>query len=366
MTRGDSGVEIKGVSKRFGAVEVLADISLDIQAGEFVVFLGGSGSGKSTLLRMIAGLESLTGGEIRIGGQRVDGLAPGRRGVAMVFQSYALYPHMTVRENMAFGLVNIGTPKAEIDRRIADGARMLEMEPLLDRRPAQLSGGQRQRVAIGRAIVREPKVFLFDEPLSNLDAGLRARTRVELAQLHQRLGATMIFVTHDQVEAMTLASRIVLLHDHRIEQAATPAEIYMRPATRYVASFIGSPGMNFIPVTAVADRGGLAVAELPGGARIETGVPLSSLPGPDLTLGIRPEHLRVVEAAAAITGPATTIERLGERTLVHLALAGGTAVIGTDPGMSGIRPGDAVGFAPDPAHACFFDAGGRAHHPPLP
>ncbi len=235
-----AGINIKSLTKHFGAVQVLNDIDLTIQRGEFVVFLGGSGCGKSTLLRMIAGLESITSGEIWIGGKRVDQLPPGERGVSMVFQSYALYPHMTVRDNMSFGLRNIKTPKAEIEKRIDAAAKILEMPHLLDRKPSELSGGQRQRVAIGRAIVREPEVFLFDEPLSNLDAGLRTRTRVELAQLHERLGATMVFVTHDQVEAMTLADRIVLLNNKKIEQVATPVEIYTRPATRYVAQFVGS------------------------------------------------------------------------------------------------------------------------------
>ena len=239
-------ISLKDVSKRFGTVIVLENISMHINAGEFVVFLGPSGCGKSTLLRMIAGLEEVDGGEIHIGDRRVDQLPPNEREVSMVFQNYALYPHMTVRNNMAFGLQNIGTPKAQIDKQIAEAAKILELEDLLDRKPSQLSGGQRQRVAIGRAIVRDPKAFLLDEPLSNLDAGLRVRTRVELAQLHQRMKATMIFVTHDQTEAMTLADRIVVMNNRRVEQIGTPMDIYSKPASRFVAGFVGSPSMNFI------------------------------------------------------------------------------------------------------------------------
>ena len=249
-----TGISLSGVSKRFGAVDVIRDVSLDIESGELIVFLGPSGSGKTTLLRMIAGLETIDKGALRIDGVRSENLAPGRRNVAMVFQNYALYPHMTVAENMAFGLRNISVAPDVIDRRIAEAARMLEMEKLLDRRPSQLSGGQRQRVAIGRAIVKEPKAFLFDEPLSNLDAALRARTRVELAELHQRLKSTMIYVTHDQVEAMTLADRIVVLNNCRIEQVGHPMEVYQRPATRFVATFVGSPAMNILPITMSGSR----------------------------------------------------------------------------------------------------------------
>ena len=242
-------ISLDRVWKRFGSVEVISDISLKIASGELVVFLGPSGSGKTTLLRMIAGLETIDEGSLTIGGVRSERLPPGQRNLAMVFQNYALYPHMTVAENMAFGLRNIGVKSDVIQTRIAEASRMLEMEALLRRRPSQLSGGQRQRVAIGRAIVKEPKAFLFDEPLSNLDASLRARTRVELAELHQRLRSTMIYVTHDQVEAMTLADRIVILNNCRIEQVGTPTEIYQRPATRFVAGFVGSPAMNFLPAT---------------------------------------------------------------------------------------------------------------------
>ena len=356
-----AGISLKDVTKHYGAVQILNDIDLEIGQGEFVVFLGGSGCGKSTLLRMIAGLDTVTKGEIWIGDRRVDQLAPGEREVSMVFQSYALYPHMTVRDNMSFGLKNIGTPRDEINRRIDSGAQMLEMAHLLDRKPSELSGGQRQRVAIGRAIVREPKVFLFDEPLSNLDAGLRTRTRVELAQLHERLGATMVFVTHDQVEAMTLASRIVLLNNKKIEQVATPIEIYTRPATRYVAQFVGSPGMNFIAVASLGEQAGKTVARLPDGSSIVTTVPLAELPRNDLTIGIRPEHL-VVARNGAIHGVAETIERLGDRTLVYARLPDGSGLIATDPGMSNVRAGDAISIDADSTGACFFDKEGTAYH----
>jgi multiple sugar transport system ATP-binding protein len=358
-----AGINIKSVTKHFGAVQVLNDIDLTIERGEFVVFLGGSGCGKSTLLRMIAGLETITNGEIWISGRRVDLLPPGERGVSMVFQSYALYPHMSVRDNMSFGLRNIKTPKAEIGRRIDAAAKILEMAHLLDRKPSELSGGQRQRVAIGRAIVREPDVFLFDEPLSNLDAGLRTRTRVELAQLHERLGATMVFVTHDQIEAMTLADRIVLLNNKKIEQVATPVEIYERPATRYVAQFIGSPGMNFIPIAGVGESEGLTTATLSDGSVIGTAVPLNGMAQSQLTLGIRPEYLvAAADGNGAVHGTVETVERLGDRSLVHARLNDGSKIIGTDPGMTSIVNGAPVAFAVNSAKLTIFDDKDVAHH----
>jgi multiple sugar transport system ATP-binding protein len=357
-----AGISLKDVTKHYGSVQILNDIELEITQGEFVVFLGGSGCGKSTLLRMIAGLETVTRGEIWIGDRRVDQLAPGEREVSMVFQSYALYPHMTVRENMAFGLRNIKTPADEITRRIDAGAKTLEMTHLLDRKPSELSGGQRQRVAIGRAIVREPKVFLFDEPLSNLDAGLRTRTRVELAQLHERLGATMVFVTHDQVEAMTLASRIVLLNNKKIEQVATPIEIYARPATRFAAQFIGSPGMNFIKVKSLVDVDGMAVAKLSDGSSVASHVRTNTIPQGDLTLGIRPEHLTIAAAKADFNGTVETSERLGDRTLIHARLADGSVLVATDPGMSSLKVGDQVSIAANGSSVCFFDSDGAAYH----
>jgi multiple sugar transport system ATP-binding protein len=352
-------IVLKDVSKSYGAVQVLDKVNMHIRSGEFIVFLGPSGCGKSTLLRMIAGLEAVNGGEIHIGDRRVDTLPPNQRGVAMVFQNYALYPHMTVRQNMSFGLENIGTDKTEIARRVDDAARMLEIEPLLDRRPAQLSGGQRQRVAIGRAIVREPQAFLLDEPLSNLDAGLRVRTRVELAQLHQRIGTTMIFVTHDQTEAMTLASRIVVMNNRKVEQIGTPMEVYARPASRFVASFVGSPAMNFLPVARLEVTSGDTLVHA-GGAAIAT--PIANLPrGEVMTLGIRPEALRVAPDGA-LKGTIALLERLGDRTLIHVTLSDGTLVIGEDVGKSTLEPGMDVALSVDGAATHLFDAEGVAHH----
>lgn len=351
-----AGIALDQVSKTFGAVEVIRDISLEIGSGEFVVFLGPSGSGKTTLLRMIAGLESIDTGALTIDGVRSEGLPPGKRNLAMVFQNYALYPHMTVAENMAFGLRNIGLAAEKIQTRVTEAARMLEMEKLLARRPAELSGGQRQRVAIGRAIVKEPKAFLFDEPLSNLDAGLRVRTRVELAELHQRLGSTMIYVTHDQTEAMTLADRIVILNNCRIEQVGTPMEVYSRPVSRFVAAFIGSPAMNFLPVT-LTGSGDRAQARLGDGAV----VPLPAAPKGDgpWELGIRPEGLTVV-AEGVTKATATVVERLGDRTLVYARLGDGTAVIAQDSGKSAVKAGDSVGLAFDTTALHLFDSEGRA------
>ncbi len=361
MAKTDAGVSIRNVAKSFGAVEVLNDISLGIDSGEFIVFLGASGSGKSTLLRMIAGLETVSGGEIWIGGRRVDTLAPGQRDISMVFQSYALYPHMSVRENLAFGLANVGTPKAEIATRVATAARMLEMDHLLERKPAQLSGGQRQRVAIGRAIVREPKVFLFDEPLSNLDAGLRTRTRFELSQLHDRLGATMIFVTHDQIEAMTLATRIVLLNKGRIEQVGAPMDIYARPSTRYVAQFVGSPPMNFLPVARIEGGPDGAIATTADGARLQTSVRFDSVPAVNLTLGLRPENL-TVSRHGTLRGKVVTVEQMGDRSLVHAELADGTQVIGVDAPITTARGGSEIAFAAEGAKAMLFDEMGKGYH----
>jgi len=285
-------LSLTGVKKSFGKVDVLKGIDLDIADGEFVVFVGPSGCGKSTLLRIIAGLEDATAGSIRINGAEVATVPPSRRGIAMVFQSYALYPHLNVRDNMGLGLKQAGTARAEITERIARGAAMLSIEALLERRPAELSGGQRQRVAIGRAIVREPELFLFDEPLSNLDAALRVQTRLEIARLHNQIGATMIYVTHDQVEAMTLANRIVVLHGGVIQQVGSPMQLYNEPANLFVAGFIGSPKMNF-----VAGR----------------------LVGRDAhTIGVRPEHITLEEGAGELAGTVTHVEQLGADTNVYL------------------------------------------------
>jgi len=356
-----SSIELDSVSKRFGSVEVISELSLTIHSGEFIAFLGPSGCGKSTLLRMIAGLESVDGGEIRIGGERVDHLPPGARGVAMVFQHYALYPHMTVFDNLAFGLRNIGTPENEIARRIEEAARILEIGHLLKRKPGQLSGGQRQRVAIGRALVKDPKAYLFDEPLSNLDAALRVRTRVELARLHQQTRATTIFVTHDQVEAMTLASRIVVMNARKVEQVGTPMDIYGRPATEFVARFVGSPAMNFLPVT-ISDRGGLASAALGDGSIIDTDVPVSTLSaGGTLRVGIRAEAIHV-RPDGAIPGKVEVVERLGDRTHLHIRLTDGNTLVAEDKGISQVQPGDTVRLAVEGATAHLFDDAGLAYH----
>ena len=357
-------IDILNVTKTYGALTVLDDISLHIEAGEFLVFLGPSGCGKSTLLRMIAGLEVVDHGTISIGEQRIDTLPPGQRGVAMVFQTYALYPHMTVRDNMAFGLENVSIAKDEINARVTSAAETLEIAHLLDRKPAKLSGGQRQRVAIGRAIVKEPKAFLFDEPLSNLDAALRSRTRLELAQLHQRLGATMIFVTHDQVEAMTLAHRIVVMHDRKIEQIGTPMEIYQRPATRFVAEFVGSPAMSILPLDGIEPHAGGTTLDIRGIGSIRTGVKLPSrfqLDG--ATVGIRSEdtHVKVNgEAGQPLT--VLVVERLGERTLLYGKLANGLDLVVEDSGRSMVRAGETVQVGFDEKALHVFDGAGRAYH----
>jgi multiple sugar transport system ATP-binding protein len=350
-------ISLVGVSKKFGAVEIISDVSLDIGSGELVVFLGPSGSGKTTLLRMIAGLETIDSGTLLIDGQRSESLAPGQRNLAMVFQNYALYPHMTVAENMAFGLKNIQLSPEKIRARVAEAARMLEMEALLERRPAELSGGQRQRVAIGRAIVKEPKAFLFDEPLSNLDAALRARTRVELAELHQRLKSTMIYVTHDQVEAMTLADRIVVLNDCRIEQVGTPMEVYTRPASRFVAGFVGSPAMNIFKAT-VMGAGGAGQVRLADGSVLPVRLP-GDVPA-NLDLGVRPEALTVVAQGGDTEGTVSVVERLGERTLVHVRLKDGATVIAQDKGISDVEPGQGVRLQFDRSALHLFGTDGRA------
>jgi multiple sugar transport system ATP-binding protein len=340
--------------------QVLEAVDLDISPREFIAFLGPSGSGKTTLLRIIAGLETADGGEVILEDRRIDTLGPGERDVAMVFQSYALYPHMTVRENMAFGLRNAKIPQADIDALIADAARVLEIEPLLERKPAQLSGGQRQRVAIGRAIVKKPQLFLLDEPLSNLDAALRLRTRVELAQLRDRVDAGVIMVTHDQAEAMTLADRIVVFHDRRIQQVAAPMEIYLRPANKFVAQFVGSPAMTMLPVR-LADGGEHAAVMLGDGSRIETQVPRAGLPQTGaLELGLRPEHVRV--AAEGVSAEVVLVERLGERSLVYAKLADGGAITGEDAGTSALKAGERIALAIDGRSAHLFGPDGSGFH----
>ena len=328
------GLTISGATKSFGQTSVLRGIDLDIAKGEFVVFVGPSGCGKSTLLRTIAGLEDLDDGSIAIEGVDVTDLPPAGRGIAMVFQSYALYPHMTVRQNMAFGMKMAKIGKAEIEARVARASAMLQLDALLDRLPKQLSGGQRQRVAIGRAITRDPKVFLFDEPLSNLDAALRVATRIEIARLKASMPeTTMVYVTHDQVEAMTLADRIVVLQAGRVEQVGTPLELYRSPANLFVAQFIGSPAMNVI-----AARGG------PMGAT---------------RMGIRPEHLSL-NADGEFGGTATMVEHLGEQSLAYVDIDGGETLTVKLDGETAVAPGDAVRLSPRDDRRHWFDADGKA------
>ncbi|SFB72607.1 ABC transporter ATP-binding protein [Tropicimonas isoalkanivorans] len=327
-----TALTLSHVYKSFGKVEVLKDISLDVDVGEFVVFVGPSGCGKSTLLRVIAGLEDATSGEIRIAGDVVNRTPPAKRGIAMVFQSYALYPHLTVRDNMALALKQERQPKDVIADRVAEAARMLNLGDYLDRRPAELSGGQRQRVAIGRAIVRQPKLFLFDEPLSNLDAALRMNTRIEIANLHKTLGATMIYVTHDQTEAMTLADKIVVLRDGRIEQVGSPMDLYNNPANQFVAGFLGAPSMNFLPADRVGRDGGR-------------------------TFGIRPEHL-TIDPAGPLSGEVTHVEKLGGDTNAIVDLGGGEAVTLRLFGQHPIRANERVTLGFDPDRAYFFEPDG--------
>ncbi|MBU3059753.1 maltose/maltodextrin ABC transporter ATP-binding protein MalK [Pseudomonas indica] len=319
-----ASVTLRNICKSYGDIPITRGIDLDIADGEFVVFVGPSGCGKSTLLRLIAGLEEITSGELLIDGQRVNELPPMERSVGMVFQSYALYPHMDVAENMAFGLKLAKVSKAEIRRRVEEVARILQLDHLLERKPKDLSGGQRQRVAIGRTLVREPKVFLFDEPLSNLDAFLRVQMRIEISRLHQRLKSTMIYVTHDQVEAMTMADKIVVLNAGRIAQVGPPLELYHYPQNRFVAGFIGSPQMNFLPVTAVSADAGSVRVEMPGGSWLDLPVDGSGIaPGEALTLGIRPEHFVDAEQADfSFHGEIAVAERLGDHNLLHLVVEG--------------------------------------------
>ena len=311
-----AGLTLTNIRKSYGKTEVIRGVDLDIRDGEFVVFVGPSGCGKSTLLRTIAGLEDITSGQLTIGDRVVNTVRPSERGVAMVFQTYALYPHMTVAKNMAFGLLQAKTPKDEIDRRVRAAAKILQIEAYLDRLPKNLSGGQRQRVAIGRAIVREPEVFLFDEPLSNLDAALRVQTRLEIAKLHEDLGTTMIYVTHDQVEAMTLADRIVVLRDGLIEQVGSPKELYDSPANEFVAGFIGSPKMNFFD----AEGDGTTIKFAGGG----------SLMGQErgkVRVGIRPEHLCLGQKNILMQAKLEVVEYLGESTYLHLRNGAGEPLI---------------------------------------
>lgn len=350
-TQRTAGLELQGIVKRFGDVTVVEQMDLRVEPGEFVVLLGESGCGKSTTLRMIAGLETATEGSIRIDGRDVTHLQPMARDIAMVFQNYALYPHMDVAQNMSFALELAGASKSEIIRRVSDAARILGIEALLGRKPKELSGGQRQRVAIGRAIVREPKVFLFDEPLSNLDAKLRGHMRTELAVLHERLGKTTIYVTHDQVEAMTLASRIVIFDKGRIQQIGTPAEVFNHPANLFVAAFIGMPSMNLLHATLQADGRieGLGVA-------LQVVQPAGAMAS-EVVVGIRPQSLRIAQGEGALAMQVKVVEYLGTESVLvgHLAGQPGTRLTAMVPGQRTDLLHQRVGFDVDPASVHLFD-----------
>ncbi|MBB3141813.1 ABC transporter ATP-binding protein [Halomonas organivorans] len=357
-----ASVTLEKLNKVFGHTHIIKDVDLEIGNGEFVVFVGPSGCGKSTLLRLIAGLESITDGELKIAGDVVNDLPPRERGVGMVFQSYALYPHMTVYENMAFGLKLAKTAKETVEQRVMATARILQLEELLERKPKALSGGQRQRVAMGRAMAREPRILLFDEPLSNLDASLRVQMRNEIARLHHRLGSTMVYVTHDQVEAMTLADKIVVLRDGRVEQVGSPQTLYQQPATRFVAGFIGSPTMNFMPAELLSSDSegcritaqGLGELALPQNAGGES-------TGADLTLGVRPEHLRLAEAQGDNAFEIVNVEYLGNEVYVYLEpKAGDTLLIHRSEAPSRWEIGQRVALVPELEHVHLFDAADRA------
>ncbi|MET3927065.1 sn-glycerol-3-phosphate ABC transporter ATP-binding protein UgpC [Devosia sp. 2618] len=355
-----SQLSLKRLEKSFNEARIIKGIDLDVSEGEFVVFVGPSGCGKSTLLRMIAGLEDVTSGEISISGKVVNDLPPVQRGIAMVFQSYALYPHMTVYENIAFPLRVERLPKDQVEQRVGAAAKVLQLESRLQHRPGMLSGGQRQRVAIGRAIVRQPKIFLFDEPLSNLDAALRSEMRIELMELHKRLGSTMIYVTHDQVEAMTMADKIVVLNAGEIAQIGSPLDLYHRPDNLFVAGFIGSPKMNFIAGTVKTADGTTATVDL--GALGTIALPRSStaIAGQSVTLGIRPEHLRLDGGDFTISTTPKIVEQLGIHTITYSTLPGDENFIGLfegNPGLDDAKP-VAMGFALDKVH--LFDQAGLA------
>jgi multiple sugar transport system ATP-binding protein len=355
-----ASLQLKQLVKDFGATRVIHGVDLQVNNGEFVVFVGPSGCGKSTLLRIICGLEEASSGDILIDGARVNELRAADRELAMVFQSYALYPHMTVRQNMAFGLENIGTAKAEVERRVGEAAKLLRLDTFLQRKPTQLSGGQRQRVAIGRSIVREPKIFLFDEPLSNLDAELRVSMRGEINALHRRLAATSIYVTHDQVEAMTMADKIVVLRAGRIEQVGAPLDLYNKPANRFVAGFIGSPQMNFFNVTA-GEAGALTTAF--GGSLVVPGV--KAVRGTTLVAGVRPEHLRLEATPGALPLPVTVaqVEQLGGLSLIYGLLPGDAGRLTVqNAGQVNTKVGDTlIAYAPpECCHVFESDEAGSA------
>ncbi len=337
-------IRLRNIRKNFGDVEVIKGIDLDVDDREFCVFVGPSGCGKSTILRMLAGLEEISSGDLLIDGEKVNDVPPARRGLAMVFQTYALYPHMTVAGNMGFSLRLAGVPRAERDAKVLAVARTLHLEPLLKRKPRELSGGQRQRVAIGRAIVRQPRAFLFDEPLSNLDAALRVQMRIEISRLHEELNTTMIYVTHDQVEAMTLADKIVVLQTGVIEQIGSPLELYHHPRNKFVAGFIGSPKMNFLAATVARIGPNGATVNLPGARAIEAAVKPDGLQqGQNVTLGVRPEHL-VLADDGQIRGEVLVAERLGGATFLHVQVEGGDLLTIQADGNNPVRVHDRVGI----------------------
>ena len=356
-------VNLRRVEKSYGDTKIIHGVDLEVADGEFVVFVGPSGCGKSSMLRMIAGLEEISGGEIYIGSKRANDLPPSERGAAMVFQNYALYPHMTVAENMGFALKIAGQDKPQIKLAVGRAAEILRIEHLLDRKPKALSGGERQRVAIGRAIVRKPKVFLFDEPLSNLDASLRVQMRLELSRLHRELGSTMIYVTHDQVEAMTMGERIVVFNKGRIEQVGAPLELYNKPANLFVAGFLGSPKMNFIPCKLGSTDmhnmtlrfAGNASLELPGAISVQAA-------SESLTLGIRPEYIEIVEAGRGLPATVDLLEHLGDAVIAYVKLQGIDQLVAVK--LAGdakqLKSGDVIGLLPNPKNCLLFDAEGKA------
>ncbi len=359
-----ANLTLRNVRKAYGSIEILHGIDLDIESGEFIVFVGPSGCGKSTLLRTIAGLEDITSGTLQIDGDTVNDVPPSKRGIAMVFQSYALYPHMTVYDNMAFGMKIARESKDEIERRVGQAAEILQLTKYLDRLPKALSGGQRQRVAIGRAIVRNPKVFLFDEPLSNLDAALRVATRIEIAKLKERMAnTTMIYVTHDQVEAMTLADRIVVLKDGYVEQVGSPMELYKHPGNLFVAQFIGSPSMNILPGTIERAGNPTVVAHHAGRkANVPVATPAGAQ-GTTVSFGVRPEDLRIAAGAdALIEGPVDYVEQLGEVQLVYIDIGrADQPLVAKLPGNVPVERGTTLRLTADPGDLHIFDAEGRSY-----
>jgi lactose/L-arabinose transport system ATP-binding protein len=355
-------LSLNNVVKRYGALEIIHGADLHVKDGEFVVFVGPSGCGKSTLLRMIAGLEDISGGEINIGGKVVNDVEPADRGIAMVFQSYALYPHMTVEENLSFGLRMNGNPKQDTEKRVRHAAEILQINELMQRRPKQLSGGQRQRVAIGRAIVREPKVFLFDEPLSNLDAELRVQMRVEISRLHKKLGTTMIYVTHDQTEAMTLADKIVVLRGGNIEQIGAPLDLYDNPANQFVAGFVGSPKMNFVTAEVVGAQANAITIALSSDKTVRLRLPVTGMVerGAQVTLGIRPEHfLDAGKGDADLTVTIDVAEHLGNTSYIYANIPGGEQLIIEQPESRTAVNRDTLTVGLSTARIFLFDSSGK-------